>query len=188
MSKAAVLVVDDEPVIVESVARDLEYAHYSVGKAGTGDEALRLMRESSYDLVITDLVMPGTGGLDVLQSCKAASPDTGVFILTGYGDMASAIEALRLGADDYLTKPCNPDELLIRIERYLEKQKAVRTIRQYEDILSVCVYCKKIKNNTTIAAGSGKWVSVEEFILEKSGSLVSHSCCPECLAQHRKDI
>ena len=176
MTKAAVLVVDDEPVIVESVARDLECAHYSVGRAGNGDEALRLMSEFSYDLVITDLVMPGTRGLDVLKSCKTASLDTGVFILTGYGDMASAIEALRWGADDYLIKPCNPDELLLRIERYLEKQQAVRTIRQYEEILSVCMYCKKIKNNTTIAPGLGEWVSVEEFILEKSGSLVSHSC------------
>ena len=187
MITSSILLIDDEPVIVASLARDLECKEYAVGKAGSGKEALQLLSEVAYDLVITDLVMPEMNGLEVLRSVKAASPDTGVFILTGYGDMNSAIDALRLGADDYLIKPCNPDELLLRIDRYMEKRAALRTINLYENILPICSFCKKIRDDANVLPGTGQWVPVEEYIAKKSGVMVSHGCCPACYEKYQQE-
>lgn len=187
MTTPTLLVVDDEPLIVESLARDLECRHYSVAKANDGEQALLMLDRSRYALVITDLLMPRVNGIEVLRRAKEVAPNTGVFILTGYGDMTSAIEALRLGADDYLLKPCHPDELLLRIERYLEKQQALSTLRLYEDILPICTFCKKIRDDANVQAGTGAWVSLENFISKKSGASFSHGCCPECYEKHKDD-
>jgi DNA-binding response OmpR family regulator len=187
MIKHSILLIDDEPVILESLARDLECNNYSVSKAAKGEEALLMLREFKFELIITDLVMPGIGGMEVLRNVKNESPDSGVFILTGYGDMDSAIEALRLGADDYLVKPCDPDEMMIRVGNYMEKLETLRTLRTYEDILPICSYCKKIKDGVNVEPGTGKWITVEEYILRKSGKIMSHGLCPECFQKHKDD-
>ncbi len=187
MKKASVLLVDDEPVILESVARNLEYNNYSVSKVENGEEALQLLKNNQYDVIITDLRMPGISGIEVLRNAKKIHPETGVFILTGYGDMTSAIEALRLGADDYLIKPCNPDELLLRINRFIKNQHTRRTIQLYEHILPICTYCKKIRDDANVEAGTGDWVSMEQFITDRSSSLISHGCCPECYEKHKDE-
>ena len=187
MTTFSILVVDDESSIVASLARDLECRNYLVGKAVNGEEALLMLRTLSYDLVITDLVMPRVNGLEVLKRAKETSAHTGVFILTGYGDISSAIDALRLGADDYLLKPCDPDELLLRVERFMDKLQALRTLKKYEDILPICTFCKKIRDDANIVAGTGQWVSIEEFLFLKSGLRTSHGCCPECYEKHKDD-
>lgn len=187
MIKPSILLVDDEPVILESLARDLECNNYSVSKASNGEEALLMLRKFRFELIITDLVMPGTGGIEVLRNAKSESPDSGVFILTGYGDMDSAIEALRLGADDYLIKPYDPEEMMIRVDRCMERLEKLRTLKIYEDILPICSYCKNIKDDVNVEPGTGKWLTVEEYILRKSGTIMSHGVCPECFEKHKND-
>ena len=187
MNTPSILLIDDEPVIVESLARDLKCREYAVGKAGSGREAMRLLSEVAYDLVITDLVMPEMDGIEVLRSVKTTSPETGVFILTGYGDMNSAIDALRLGADDYLVKPCSPDELFLRIDKFLEKLAAMRTINLYENILPICSFCKKIRDDVNVLPGNGRWVPVEEYIARQNGVIVSHGCCPACYEKYKQE-
>ena len=81
---------------------------------------LNLSKKKTYDLVITDLVMGRLGGIDVLREAKNISPDTLVTILTGYGDISPAIDALRLHADDYLLKPCEDEEMAERVKKCLE--------------------------------------------------------------------
>ncbi len=187
MLKNTILLVDDEEVILESLSRDLEYQGFSVDTAEDGRQAIVLQEKNEYNLVITDLMMPGLSGIDVLQKVKSASQHTGVFLLTGYGDMESAIEALRLGADDYLIKPCNPDEFSLRISRFIEKQEALRTIRLYENILPICAYCKSIRDDTGVVPGKGEWVSVETYISRRSGIMFSHGICPRCFEEHQDD-
>ncbi len=82
-------------------------------------------------IVITDLVLDGMGGIRVLKEAKKIYPNMVVIILTAYGDMASSIEALRAGADDYLLKPCDLDELLLRLSRCLESQYLRKEIEEY---------------------------------------------------------
>ena len=126
MQSKSILLVDDEEIILNSLGMDLRQENYAVTFANSGEEAITLLKDNPFDLVVTDLSMSGMDGIQVLQEAKRINSSMGVIILTGYGDMTSAIDALRLGADDYLLKPCEPEELVIRIGRCLEKQEALQ--------------------------------------------------------------
>ena len=101
--------------------------------------------------------------------------------------MATAIEALRLGADDYLLKPCDTDEMLLRVARIFEKQEAFRKVKLYESILPVCMYCKRIRDDSSGNSEAENWMMMEDYLLQKSGTLVSHGCCPACFEKHMDD-
>ena len=87
--------------------------------------------------------MPGLAGFQVLKEAKRKSLQTSVIILTGYGDMLSAVDALRLGADVFLQKPCDSEELPFRVANCLTRQELQRKVTMYEGILPICSYCKK---------------------------------------------
>jgi DNA-binding NtrC family response regulator len=180
MEKYSILLVDDDPYILEGIGADLESQGFLVTKTDSGDTALKLLQENTFDLVITDLVMEDTDGIQVLKYTKELSADTMVIILTGYGDMKSAIEALRQEADDYLLKPCESAEMLYRVNRCLEKRDLARKIQIYQNILPMCCVCKKIRDDRYKEPGKGEWVSVEQFIHEKAKLDITSSYCPEC--------
>ncbi|MFC1744621.1 response regulator [Candidatus Riflebacteria bacterium] len=131
MQKETILLVDDDPIICKAVGKVLKENGFKVSTAANGSVALDLLEKNIFDLVITDLVMEKVDGLQVLESAKESNPDTGVFILTGYGDLNSAISAIRHKADDYLLKPCGNDELIFRITGFFEKQALKRQIKTY---------------------------------------------------------
>ena len=112
-----ILVVDDEPDITALVAYHLAKAGYRVVTAASGAEALRAAREERPDLVILDLMLPGVSGYDVLAEMRAREEtrDVGVILLTARREEADRIRGLSLGADDYLTKPFSPQELILRV-------------------------------------------------------------------------
>ena len=141
--KKKILIVDDEEIVRKTLELNLLDEGYSVDIASSGEEAVALF-DNGYDLIITDLMMEGMDGLEVLEQAKAKDQNTIVFILTGYGELESAVSALRAGAEDYLLKPYNCSELMIRLFRIFEKQNMRKTIDLYEDILSICSECKKI--------------------------------------------
>jgi DNA-binding NtrC family response regulator len=180
MPNKAVLLVDDEEPILTSFGNYLERNNFYVQTATSGEAALAEFRTRFFDLVITDLVMDGISGIEVLQEIKKINSEVGVFILTGQGDMTLAIEALRLGAADFLLKPCDADELIIRMGRVLEKQEALKKIKIYEKFLPICMYCKKIRDDTGTEWGAGRWLQLEEYLSQKSGVDLTHGCCPEC--------
>jgi DNA-binding NtrC family response regulator len=166
MEKYNILLVDDDPYILEGIGADLENQGFQVTKVDSGDKALQLLQENTFDLVITDLVMENTDGIQVLKNTKALNVDTMVIILTGYGDMKSAIEALRQEADDYLLKPCESAELLYRVNHCLEKRELARKIKIYQNILPMCCVCKKIRDDRQTEPGKGEWVSVEQQTMD----------------------
>ena len=140
ITETSILFVDDEEIIRKSFSRDLQVEHFAVSTVANGSEAIAALEKGQYDLVITDLMMPGIDGFDVLKSAKKLAPLTSVIILTGYGDMQSAIDALRLGADDFIRKPCEMEELFFRIQRCLEKRNlllernlSVEVLRESEE-------------------------------------------------------
>jgi len=128
MESNKILIVDDEAIIRLSLAREIGLEKYEVDTVAGGEEAITMLRQNRYDLVITDLVMPGIDGLGVLEVAKEVSPEMCVIILTGHGNMEAVIKALRMGADDFLTKPADINELLFRIFRCLEKQSLLRQL------------------------------------------------------------
>jgi two-component system response regulator PilR (NtrC family) len=118
-----ILVVDDEQSMREFLAIMLRKEGYAVELAGTGREAMQCLERGLHDLVISDLSMGDCSGLDVLKRSKEVAPDTPVMMITAYATTESAIEALKLGACDYVVKPFNVDELKIVIRNALERRR-----------------------------------------------------------------
>jgi YesN/AraC family two-component response regulator len=185
MDRKSILIVDDEQLILDSLYRDLtvEAIGFAVTLATSGEEAIAKINSRSWDLVITDLVMPGLDGFQVLKAAKRKDPQIMVIILTGYADMQFAIDALRLGSDDFLQKPCDTDELLYRMANCFVKQELQRKVALYENILPVCSYCKKIRYDPPGEHGAGHWYNLEEFFTQVKGVNCSHGCCPDCYAR-----
>lgn len=120
---ARVLLVDDEINMAKTQAKILQRKGYVVETAGNGREALRLLDEAPFDVMITDLKMPVFDGMQLLRAMNVKERGCPVIVLTGHGTIESAVEAMRCGATDYLTKPCNPDELLLKVDKLLETKR-----------------------------------------------------------------
>jgi len=118
-----ILVVDDEKSLREVLSIMLKRAGYTVTEACDGDEAIGHVNKEIYDLVITDLRMPKADGMDVLKAVKSSSPDTVVLVITAFATSDSAVEAMKQGAYDYLTKPFQVDEVQLIIRNALEKRR-----------------------------------------------------------------
>jgi two-component system, OmpR family, KDP operon response regulator KdpE len=126
-----VLVVDDNLSIQKLVSVNLQARGYAVDVAGAGEEALRLFKEGSYDLVILDLILPGLSGIDVCALIRQLS-DVPIVVLSAREDEDLKVHALDTGADDYVTKPFSPKELLARVRAVMRRAKADTTAKQSE--------------------------------------------------------
>lgn len=183
-----ILLVDDEEIIRRTLGRDVAEMGYGATAVADGEAAVAALQEDYYDLVLTDLCMEGISGIEVLRKAKARSPEIGVIILTGFGDIASAIEALRNGADDYLLKPYAHEDLAVRLRNCLEKQEMKKRLKVYEDFLPICSVCKKIRNDKGKESGRGDWLSIEEYLRREAGVLASHSYCPDCYGKFMQEL
>ena len=120
---ATVLVVDDEPIVREVVVRYLEREGYATLETGDGDDARALVERESPDLVVLDVMLPGTDGLELCRWIRSRS-ELPVIMLTARGEEADRIVGLELGADDYVTKPFSPRELAARVRTVLRRTRA----------------------------------------------------------------
>ncbi|HQU28468.1 MAG TPA: sigma-54 dependent transcriptional regulator, partial [Nitrospirales bacterium] len=120
MSKGSILIIDDEPLMRVSMVDALTAVGYQVREASNGLEGLERLEDMSYDLVITDLRMPGADGLKIVKTCKEQSPQTEVIVITAHGSVDTAVEAMKGGAYDFITKPFCMDELLLSVDRVCE--------------------------------------------------------------------
>ncbi len=161
MHAKTVLLVDDEEPVLLSLSNFLERNGIRILTATGGQEALAQLRDTPADLVITDLVMPGMSGIDVLRQVKKDYPETGVYILSGRGTIDLAIEALRAGAYDFLEKPFDVETLVLRMERFFEKQNALKKVSLYERFIPICMYCKRIRDDFGTTKGEGQWFRPE---------------------------
>ena len=128
-SSIRILAVDDEDHMIRVFRSVLESVDYQVETASSGRSALDKLQQDIYDLVITDLTLTDVDGIQLLQEAKRLHPDISVIIVTGYGTIASAVDAMKMGADDYITKPFERDQLLISVEGTLEKYRMRRELR-----------------------------------------------------------
>jgi two-component system cell cycle response regulator CtrA len=120
-----VLVVDDDPALAK-LAKQILCSHgYSVDHAETGEAVLTLIDHSRYDIVILDLMLPGIDGFEVVKKMRIAGHDTPVLILSGITRAPDKVTGLKLGADDYLTKPFEPSELIARIEAVVRRKRII---------------------------------------------------------------
>ena len=131
----SILLVDDDPHIVNVIGNNLEETGYRVTRADSGEKAFELLNKTRFHLVIADMVMGQIDGMQVLEKAKELYPGTMVMILTGLGDLASAINAFRLGVDDYLLKPLMLEELHFRVEDCIKKFEDKKKIKEDEEKL-----------------------------------------------------
>ncbi|MGM0588114.1 MAG: sigma-54-dependent transcriptional regulator [Bacteroidota bacterium] len=121
--KGTVLIVDDEKEIRDSLSLILADEGYSCETAGDGKAAIAMLREGHYDMLITDLKMPEVGGMEVVKECQRISQQTLPIIITAYATVETAVEALRTGAVDYILKPLDFDEVILRLEQLMKQKK-----------------------------------------------------------------
>ncbi|MDY6862259.1 MAG: response regulator [Thermodesulfobacteriota bacterium] len=117
MDNLKILVVDDDPVNLKLVKKRLQKEKYDVTTAKSGSEAIKLLLEVFFDVVITDLMMPEVDGIGVLETINEKCHQTEVVIMTAYATVKNAVMAMKMGAADYLEKPINFDELFIRLQK-----------------------------------------------------------------------
>nr|WP_291315459.1 response regulator [Desulfuromonas sp.] len=117
MSRRAVLVIDDDDSLRRVIEFTLEEAGHAVLTAADGETGLRLFEENRPAVVLTDIQMPGLSGYEVLERIKADRPDTVVVVITAFGTVEQAVEAMKKGAFDYLTKPFGREELRLVVEK-----------------------------------------------------------------------
>ncbi len=121
-----ILIIDDDPIIVDSLGAFLTREGYNIHRANTREAASAILSENEIDVVITDMNMPDTDGFEILRTVKQRCPDTNVIIITGYGTIESAVEAIKLGAYDYLTKPIMDEEISLVVQRAAEQRSLVK--------------------------------------------------------------
>ncbi len=126
MSSTKILIVDDELIMRESLAGWLERDGHSVQTAPSGEDALEKLKDTRFDILLVDIKMEGISGLDVLRHVKEIDPDVAVVMITAYGSIPTAIDAMKNGAYDYMLKPFDPNELGVLIEKIIRHQDQTR--------------------------------------------------------------
>jgi ATP-dependent Lon protease len=127
--KPHILVIDDEEIARKNLTHILTKENYEVTTASDGDEALKKLDASEFEVVITDLKMPGMDGMEILEKIKTKNPDTKVIMITGYATVPSAVEAMKKGAFHYIAKPFRLDEVRTTVKNALEKKLQMRSAR-----------------------------------------------------------
>src|ERR1051326_4908830 len=122
MSRRRILVADDDESLRRITQMELEELGYTVVTAADGNSALRRLGEAPVQLAITDLKMPGMSGLELLRAIRAEHPETAVIMVTAFGTVETAVEAMKAGAYDYLTKPIDYEQLTLVVGRAMERQ------------------------------------------------------------------
>ena len=134
MSEATVLIVDDEQEYLDIMAERLDGRGYSVDKANNGLEALEKIDGASYDAIVLDFMMPGMDGLETLRRIRAKRPDLQVILLTGHATVQSGVQAIKLGALDFLEKPAEIEKLTEMIQKAKENRLLLVEAQQEESV------------------------------------------------------
>ena len=139
---AKILIIDDEEIMRSFLADVLRDEGYETDIAENGEKGIEKIKEERYQLVITDVKMPGVSGIDVLKAAKDIDKNIDVIIMTGYASVNTAVESMKLGAVDYITKPFNIDQIKMIVERTIEKRRMARQIEEgkfYRQLVSTDV-------------------------------------------------
>jgi len=182
-----ILIVDDEKAIRKTLGEILSYEGYKMDEAGDGEEALKRFKEKSYDVVLCDIKMPKMDGIEFLEKAREINPDVPIIMISGHGTIETAVEAVKKGAYDYISKPPDLNRLLITIRNAMDKTNLVtetkvlkRKVARVQEMIGESAPIKKIKDTIEKVAptearvlitgenGVGKEL-VARWLHEKSG-------------------
>ena len=169
--KKRILIIEDDPTMRLGMSHFLAYQGYAISECSDGREGLRALESASYELIITDLKLPYHDGFEILDKARAGSPKTGVIIITGHAEIKTAVQAIKMGAFDYIAKPFSNEELQIAVERYFKFQKledeviylkeTLREKAEFENIIGVSPAMKNVFDRITSVAGTDVPVLVQ---------------------------
>ncbi|MCF7838218.1 MAG: response regulator [Candidatus Marinimicrobia bacterium] len=182
MNQARILLIDDEPLLLRTLTDELEEAGWRVTPCASGPQALRRLKEGLYDLVITDLKLDQINGLEILETARRLERQALVIILTAYGSLDSAVQALRLGAADYLLKPYEAADLQQRVQTCLEQRALRRRLELGSHRIPLCPKCGKIGEQVGLCSDV-TWSPVATFLRRHAGAEVEPLLCPACGAE-----
>jgi phosphoserine phosphatase RsbU/P len=188
---AEILIAEDEPVSRLRLETTLQRSGFECISVENGAEAWRVLQtESPPNLMILDWMMPELDGVEVIRRLRNSPTCFGAYVilLTGRSSRSDVVSGLEAGADDYITKPFDPAELLARVQvgvrgvnlrealasRVRELEQALSRVRRLQGLLPICSYCKKIRDDRNY------WRQVESYISEHSEAAFSHGICPDC--------
>ncbi len=148
-----ILIVDDEKAIRKTLGEILSYEGYKMDEAGDGEEALKKFKEKSYDVVLCDIKMPKMDGIEFLERARESNPDVPIIMISGHGTIETAVEAVKKGAYDYISKPPDLNRLLITIRNAMDKTSLVtetkvlkRKVARVQEMIGESSPIKKIKD------------------------------------------
>jgi DNA-binding response OmpR family regulator len=171
-----ILIVEDDHDLLQVLRTMLEWLGHEVVTAADGEEGWAAYGKADFPVVITDRLMPRMDGLELCSRIRAERRDsyTYVMLVTVLGGKDSFLEGMEAGADDFIAKPVDREELRARLrvaERLLSLQ---RHVARLERLLPICVYCKKIRDER------GHWTRIEHYLAARTQASFSHGVCPDC--------
>ena len=192
-----ILIAEDEPVSRRLLQATLTSWGYSVLVACDGEQAWQVLQAPDAPrLMILDWLMPGMDGIEVCRKARRHFQSSYIMLLTSKGGTDDVVQGLEAGADDYITKPFEPQELRARVhvgsrviqlqgalaERVEQLEAALYREKQLQGLLPICCYCKKILDD------SNYWHQVESYVADHAGVQFTHGVCPECADKFRKEM
>ena len=135
MAKPKLLLVDDDKNALDGLVKILTHDGYSVSGVLSGYEALNLLSKKNFDIIVTDMKLPGMGGLSLVHEIRKKEESVAIVVITAYSSVKTAVEAIKCGADDYLTKPINIEELRLVLEKIWERQQLIAQNRMLKEKL-----------------------------------------------------
>jgi two-component system alkaline phosphatase synthesis response regulator PhoP len=186
-----ILLVEDEPGLVLTLSDLLAAEGYTVESAADGPSGLRRATSESFDLVLLDVMLPGKNGFDVVRELRQQGKDVPVLMLTAKSQLVDRVVGLKLGADDYLTKPFEPEELLARVEALLRRVKKeglarVKTFRFGN--VDVDFERGDVRKNNTSVNLAGKELELLHYLVEHRGNVVSREELLEGVWQYQPGV
>ena len=174
-----ILVVEDDRVVGQYIKRGLEESQYHADLVNDGLEGLRLISGGNYDLVVLDLRLPGMSGLEVLRTTRDRGNTTPILVLTAQDAVGHKVEALRAGADDYVTKPFAFEEVLARVEALSRRPKQITSSKLTVADLELDVGSREVRRGGRLIELTPKEYAVLEYLLRHAGRVMSRTLITE---------
>ncbi len=175
----------------------LQKLGHEVAVVDNGRAALEALEKEPFPLVISDWMMPQLSGIELCRALRAAEARrlaggrgqsyTYVLLLTALDARSDYLEGMNAGADDFLTKPFDPEQLAARLRVAERIIGLLNEMRQLSGLLPICAYCKRIREGDVSASSEPRsWVPIEQYVASRSEASFSHGVCPSCYAEHLK--
>jgi CheY-like chemotaxis protein len=181
--KADILIVDDQEANVSLLEEMLCSAGYlSVASTREPREVCELYRQHRYSLILLDLLMPDLDGFEVMERLKAIEPQAYLPVLVQTAQPQHKVRALKAGAKDFISKPFDLVEVLLRVHNLIEVRLLLSAVKVLNSLLAICSYCRRIRESKNY------WQSVEDYVGQHTDSKFSHGICPDCLGKLKSKL